>query len=215
MIDLPFEAPVAFYAGVDEVGRGPLAGDVLAAAVILHPERPISGLADSKVLSEKQRNRLYDAIVDRADCFAVARATVAEIDRLNIFQATLLAMARAVSSLGREPGFVAVDGKHVPKWRYPSQALIKGDSRVPAISAAAIIAKVTRDREMVAFDAVYPGYGFADHKGYGTARHLAALRSLGPTPLHRRSFRPVRDLLNGTEADPESGAGPQADLPIG
>lgn len=188
-LDLP---DVALLAGVDEVGRGPLAGDVVAAAVILDPARPIPGLADSKKLSEKKREALYPLIQERALAFAVARATVEEIDRLNIFHATLLAMTRAVESLDREPEFVAVDGNRLPKWRYPARAIVKGDSRVAAISAAAILAKVTRDREMAEMDVLYPGYGFSAHKGYGTAEHLAAIERLGPCPIHRRSFRPLR-----------------------
>lgn len=191
MTDLSLPA-VKLLAGVDEVGRGPLAGDVVTAAVILDPARPIPGLADSKVLSEKRREALYPLIVERALAFCVARATVAEIDSLNILQATLLAMTRAVAGLGVDPEFVAVDGNRLPKWRYCAQAIVKGDSRVPAISAAAILAKVTRDREMVALDDLYPGYGFAGHKGYGTAFHLKALDRLGPCPIHRRSFKPVR-----------------------
>ena len=188
-LDLP---AVALLAGVDEVGRGPLAGDVVAAAVILNPARPIAGLADSKVLSERKREALYPLIVERAQAFCVARASVDEIDRLNIFHATMLAMTRAVAGLGVEPEFVVVDGNRLPKWRYQSRAIVKGDSRVAAISAAAILAKVTRDREMAALDALYPGYGFAAHKGYGTARHLEALEKLGPCAIHRRSFRPIR-----------------------
>lgn len=190
--DLP---DVALLAGVDEVGRGPLAGDVVAAAVILDPARPIAGLADSKVLSEKKRELLYPLIMERALAFSVARATVEEIDSINIFHATLLAMTRAVEGLGVEPEFIAVDGNRLPKWRYQARAIVKGDSRVAAISAAAILAKVTRDREMAAMDELYPGYGFAAHKGYGTARHLEALERLGPCDVHRRSFRPVRDVL--------------------
>lgn len=185
--------PVALLAGVDEVGRGPLAGDVVAAAVILDPARPIPGLADSKALSEKRREALYPLIVEGARAFHVARATVEEIDRLNILKATLLAMTRAVAGLGIEPEFVAVDGNRLPPWRYPALAIVKGDSKVAAISAAAILAKVTRDREMAALDALYPGYGFAAHKGYGTPDHLAALAALGPCAIHRRSFRPVRE----------------------
>lgn len=186
---------VVCLAGVDEVGRGPLAGDVVTAAVILDPARPIAGLADSKVLSEKKREFLYELIIERAAAFCIARASVAEIDQINILNATLLAMTRAVEGLPVQPDFVAVDGNRLPKWRYKAQAIVKGDSKVPAISAAAIIAKVTRDREMADLDRLYPGYGFAEHKGYGTARHLAALFELGPTPMHRRSFKPVRDAL--------------------
>lgn len=193
-LDLP---PVTLLAGVDEVGRGPLAGDVVAAAVILDPARPIPGLADSKALSEKKREALYPLIMEQALAFFVARASVEEIDTINIFHATLLAMTRAVEGLAIEPEFVAVDGNRLPTWRYPARAIVKGDSRVEAISAAAILAKVTRDREMTAMDELYPGYGFAAHKGYGTARHLEALEKLGPCAIHRRSFRPLRrdDML--------------------
>lgn len=182
-------------AGVDEVGRGPLAGDVMAAAVILDPRRPIDGLADSKKLTEPQREALYVQICASALSWSVARASVAEIDELNILQASLLAMHRAVEALHRQPEHVLVDGNKLPRWRYSSEAIVQGDDRVPAIAAASIVAKVTRDREMVALDAVYPGYGFAQHKGYGTRTHLEALQSLGATPIHRRSFAPVKELL--------------------
>ncbi len=183
-------------AGTDEVGRGPLAGDVVAAAVILDPGQPITGLNDSKKLTPLQREACFEEILIKARAFAVARANVAEIDELNILQASLLAMSRAVSDLSIEPEFVFVDGNHCPQWRYPSQAVIKGDSRVPAIAAASILAKVTRDREMEALDKEYPGYGFGSHKGYPTKQHLDALTKLGPTPLHRTSFAPVAQLLN-------------------
>lgn len=186
-------------AGVDEVGRGPLAGDVVAAAVILDPARPIAGLADSKQLSETRREALYDAIIADSCSWAVARASVEEIDRLNILHASLLAMKRAVSALAVQPQFVYVDGNRCPSWQYQSQAVVKGDSRIAAIAAASIIAKVTRDRELVALDAVYPGYGLARHKGYPTAEHLAALDRLGVTEIHRRSFAPVADALRRTE----------------
>jgi ribonuclease HII len=182
-------------AGVDEVGRGPLAGDVMAAAVILDPRQPIAGLADSKKLTEPQRERLYGEICGKALCWSVARASVAEIDEINILQASLLAMRRAVEALCHQPEHVLVDGNKLPRWRYSSEAVVQGDDRVPAIAAASIIAKVTRDREMVALDALYPGYGFAQHKGYGTKVHITALQTLGATPIHRRSFAPVRELL--------------------
>jgi ribonuclease HII len=182
-------------AGVDEVGRGPLAGDVMAAAVILDPKRPIKGLADSKKLSEAQREALYGEICSKALCWSVARASVAEIDRINILQASLLAMNRAVEAMCHQPEHVLVDGHRLPRWRYVAEAVVKGDDRVPAIAAASIVAKVTRDREMVALDAVYPGYGFAQHKGYGTKVHITALQALGATPIHRRSFAPVRQVL--------------------
>lgn len=187
-------------AGVDEVGRGPLAGDVVTAAVILDPTRPIAGLADSKKLSERQRERLYDLIMERALSFAIARASVVEIDSLNILQASLLAMHRAVQALPLQPGFVYVDGNRCPRWAYPSLAVVKGDSKVACIAAASILAKVTRDRELVALDAQYPGYGLARHKGYPSPDHLQALRQLGPSPVHRRSYRPVADLLVSTQA---------------
>ena len=183
-------------AGVDEVGRGPLAGDVVAAAVILDPERPIEGLRDSKKLTEPRREALAELIRERALSWAVARASVAEIDQLNILQASLLAMTRAVTALDPQPTYVLVDGNRLPRWDYPSEPVIKGDDRVPAIAAASILAKVQRDNELVALDAEYPGYGFASHKGYPTAAHLSALENLGVTPVHRRSFAPVRKLLS-------------------
>jgi len=182
-------------AGTDEVGRGPLAGEVVAAAVILDPSRPISGLADSKKLSAKQREQCYEQILLQTVACAVGRASVAEIDRLNILHASMLAMQRAVEALATQPEFVFVDGNRCPPWSYQSQAVVKGDSLVPAIAAASILAKVTRDREMALLDAEYPGYGFAQHKGYPTAQHVAALQTLGPCPIHRRSFAPVAALL--------------------
>ena len=191
----------ALLAGVDEVGRGPLAGDVVAAAVILDPTKIIDGLADSKKLSERRREELYVEICAHATSWAVARASVADIDSLNILQASLLAMRRAVEQLHVQPEHVMVDGNKLPRWRYSSEAIVKGDDKVKAISAASIIAKVTRDREMVAFDHEYPGYGFGGHKGYGTREHLAALTKLGATPIHRRSFAPVRAALESIESD--------------
>ncbi|TXS92084.1 ribonuclease HII [Parahaliea maris] len=182
-------------AGVDEVGRGPLAGDVVAAAVILDPERPIEGLRDSKKLTEARRETLAVLIRERALAWCVARASVAEIDELNILHASMLAMKRAVEGLSVQPGYVLVDGNRLPRWDYPSEPVVKGDDRVPAIAAASILAKVQRDGELVALEREYPGYGFAAHKGYPTAAHLKALRELGVTPVHRRSFGPVRDLL--------------------
>ncbi|MCW8128490.1 ribonuclease HII [Microbulbifer halophilus] len=181
-------------AGVDEVGRGPLAGDVVAAAAILDPARPIEGLADSKKLTEKKREALFDLIRERALCYAVARATVAEIDRLNILHASLLAMRRAVEQLSVQPEFVLVDGNKKPDWHYPCDTVVKGDSRVQAIAAASILAKVTRDREMAELDKQYPGYGLAGHKGYPTKAHQQALEQLGPSPIHRQSFAPVKQL---------------------
>ncbi|QFT54185.1 ribonuclease HII [Microbulbifer sp. THAF38] len=182
-------------AGVDEVGRGPLAGDVVAAAVILDPAKPIIGLADSKKLSEKKRELLFDEICERALSFAIARATVEEIDQINILQASLLAMHRAVEQLSLQPEFVLVDGNKKPDWPYPCDTVVKGDGRVAAIAAASILAKVTRDREMVELDAKYPGYGLAGHKGYPTKAHMQALQELGPSPVHRVSFAPVKKLL--------------------
>lgn len=182
-------------AGVDEVGRGPLAGDVVAAAVILDPARPIEGLRDSKKLTHKRRVELAELIRERALAWAVGRASVAEIDEINILQASLLAMRRAVEELKPQPGYVAVDGNRLPDWSYASEAVVKGDDRVPAIAAASILAKVQRDGELVALDERYPGYGFAAHKGYPTAAHLQALQTLGVTPEHRRSFAPVKKLL--------------------
>lgn len=182
-------------AGCDEVGRGPLAGDVVAAAVILDPENPIEGLDDSKKLSEKKRELLFDEIKIKAKSWCIARASVEEIDRLNILQASLLAMTRAVEGLTIQPEHVLVDGNKLPKWKYPAEAVVKGDSRVAAISAASILAKVTRDREMIVLDKQYPGYGFADHKGYPTQVHMDALEKLGVTGIHRRSYAPVRNKI--------------------
>jgi len=181
--------------GVDEAGRGPLAGPVSAAAVILDPDKPIAGLADSKKLSEKQRDRLAPIIRERAIAWAVAYADVGEIDNLNILQATLLAMRRAVLALPVRPQQVLVDGLYCPQTGIPSQALVKGDSKVAAISAASILAKTARDALMMELHVQYPHYGFADHKGYPTAAHLAALRLHGVSIEHRKSFRPVRELL--------------------
>lgn len=179
-------------AGCDEVGRGPLAGDVVAAAVILDPTKPIAGLDDSKKLTEKKRELLFDVIQANAKSWCIARASVEEIDSLNILQASLLAMTRAVQGLHIEPEHVLVDGNKLPKWKYAAEAVVKGDSRVAAISAASILAKVTRDREMIELDKLYPGYGFADHKGYPTKVHMDALERLGITAIHRRSYAPVR-----------------------
>ena len=182
-------------AGVDEVGRGPLAGDVVTAAVILDPENPVAGLADSKKISAKRREALFGEIKEKALSWHVARCSVEEIDRYNILQATMMAMYRAVKGLRVQPEYVAVDGNRVPDWSYRAEAVVKGDSKVAAISAASILAKVVRDREMCEFDHVYPGYGFGSHKGYGTREHVDALHSLGPTPIHRRSFEPVKTML--------------------
>lgn len=186
---------IKLLAGVDEVGRGPLAGDVVAAAVILPAKHSIQGLADSKALTAHQREVLYKDIIEQAIGYCVARASVAEIDQYNILQSTMMAMRRAVIGLKTQPDFVAVDGNRLPKWEYKAEAVVKGDGRVEVISAASIIAKVVRDTEMVAFDAKYPGYGFAKNKGYGTAQHMEALKRLGATPIHRRSFAPVSENL--------------------
>lgn len=182
-------------AGVDEAGRGPLAGPVLAAAVILDPARPPPGLADSKRLSPDRRKALVAQIEATALAWSLGRAEVEEIDTLNILQATLLAMARAVAALDPRPQRVLVDGNRCPELDCPVQAVVGGDATVAAISAASILAKVVRDREMDALDRIYPGYGLARHKGYGTAAHLEALDRLGPSPVHRRSFAPVRERL--------------------
>lgn len=184
-----------WLAGVDEVGRGPLAGAVVAAAVILDPARPIAGLADSKKLTEKRRIALAAEIREKALAWSVARAEVEEIDRINILQASMLAMQRAVAGLSPQPEYVLVDGNRMPELPMPGEAVVKGDSRVQCISAASILAKVTRDQEMVELDALYPGYGLADHKGYPTAQHLAAIERLGISPIHRRSFAPVKAAL--------------------
>ena len=182
-------------AGVDEAGRGPLAGPVVAAAVILDELRPIKGLADSKGLTPRRRERLYDEIRAKALCCAVASASVEEIDRLNILQATLLAMCRAVAALRLLPHRVVVDGNRVPVLPMTVAAIVKGDALIAAISAASILAKVERDRHCLELDALHPHYGFAAHKGYPTAEHLAALELHGACAVHRRSFAPVRRRL--------------------
>ncbi|MFT3814574.1 MAG: ribonuclease HII [Acidovorax sp.] len=191
---LPWHAP-GLVAGMDEAGRGPLAGPVVAAAVILDDLRPIAGLADSKKLSPARRERLYDEIHAKALCFCIAEASVEEIDRLNILQATLLAMRRAVAGLRLKPALALVDGNQLPRLDVPAEAIVKGDARVAAISAASILAKVHRDRWCAELDQRYPQYGFAGHKGYGTAAHLTALRTHGACPEHRRSFAPVAAAL--------------------
>jgi len=193
-LGLSWFAP-GLLAGVDEAGRGPLAGPVVAAAVILDDEQPIRGLADSKVLSEKRRESLFDEIRAKALCCSIAEASVEEIDQLNILQATLLAMRRAVEGLRLPPAKVLVDGNRLPVLRVPAEAIVKGDAKVPAISAASILAKVTRDRQCLAMHESHPQYGFATHKGYPTAEHLAALREHGACAWHRASFGPVRDCL--------------------
>ncbi len=186
-------------AGVDEVGRGPLVGAVVTAAVILDPAKPIIGLADSKKLSEKRRLALYDEIKEKALAWSLGRAEPEEIDQLNILHATMLAMQRAVAGLHIAPDFVLIDGNRCPALPMPSQAVIKGDSLVREISAASIIAKVTRDREMADLDLQFPEYGFAQHKGYPTALHMEKLAQFGATPQHRRSFAPVRNALIDAE----------------
>ena len=182
-------------AGVDEVGRGPLAGPVVAAAVILDPERPIEGLADSKKLTEKKREQLFIEIETHCVAYAIGSASVAEIDSVNILNASLLAMRRAVEALPMVPTRALVDGDRCPRLHCPARAIIRGDQTVSVISAASIMAKVTRDREMREYDEQYPGYGFARHKGYGTQQHVAALNQLGVTEIHRKSFAPVKALL--------------------
>lgn len=181
--------------GVDEAGRGPLAGPVFAAAVILDPARPIAGLADSKTLSAGKRERLAEQVKERALSWSVASASVEEIDRLNILQATMLAMARAVTGLSLAPQRALIDGNRCPPLHCPAEAVIKGDATVPAISAASILAKTARDALLLELDARYPQYGFARHKGYPTEAHLAALRAHGVSDAHRRSFGPVKRIL--------------------
>ena len=181
--------------GVDEVGRGPLAGPVVAAAVILDPDKPIAGLADSKAISEKKRILLDEQIRSSALAWAIGRAEVEEIDQINILQASLLAMRRAVLSLRPQADHALVDGNRCPDLPCSCEAIIKGDQSVEVISAASIIAKVYRDNEMVEMDNLYPGYGFLSHKGYPTKKHIAALEQLGITPIHRRSYGPVKKLL--------------------
>jgi ribonuclease HII len=186
---------VGLMAGVDEAGRGPLAGPVVAAAVMLNEKHPIKGLADSKKLSASKREALFDEIRAKALCYSVAEASVEEIDAINILQATLLAMQRAVAGLRLLPQLVLVDGNRLPVLSMQAQAIVKGDSLVPAISAASILAKVTRDRWCKEVDAIYPHYGFATHKGYGTAAHLEALRTHGACAQHRKTFKPVTEVL--------------------
>jgi len=182
-------------AGVDEAGRGPLAGPVVAAAVILDDLHPIAGLADSKKLSARKRELLFDEIRAKALCCSIAEASVDEIDRINILQATMLAMQRAVQGLRLKPSKVLVDGNRLPQFDLLAEAIVRGDALVPAISAASILAKVHRDRWCEAFDLQYPQYGFAGHKGYGTAAHMAALAAHGACPQHRKSFAPVARVL--------------------
>lgn len=192
---LVWDAPAALIAGVDEAGRGPLAGPVVAAAVILDDLNPIKGLADSKKLTALKRDKLYDEIRAKALCCSIAQASVEEIDTLNILQATMLAMRRAVEGLRLKPNKVLVDGNRLPVLDVLAEAIVKGDSKVQAISAASILAKVTRDRWCVQIDRDFPDYGFAKHKGYGTQAHMQALKKHGATPWHRKSFAPVAEVL--------------------
>ena len=189
-------SPRGLVAGVDEAGRGPLAGPVVAAAVILDARQPIAGLADSKKLTALRREKLFDEILAKALCCSIAEASVEEIERLNILQATMLAMQRAVEGLRLKPGHVLVDGNRLPTLGMTSEAIVKGDATVPAISAASILAKVTRDRWCAQVDVDYPQYGFAGHKGYGTAAHLQALQDHGACPLHRETFAPVTAVVS-------------------
>ncbi|GAA0244449.1 ribonuclease HII [Marinomonas primoryensis] len=195
----PFVSQVYFgdlLAGTDEAGRGPLAGEVVAAAVILDPNRPIAGLADSKKLSEKKREALFVEIQEKAVAYGVASATIEEIDEINILHASMLAMSRAVALLSVAPEHVLIDGNRIPpNLPCPAEAVVKGDARHAAISAASILAKVTRDRDIVQAAKIYPQYGFEKHKGYPTALHLKAIQVHGITPIHRRSFGPVKKIL--------------------
>ena len=193
-VALAWDTP-GLMAGVDEAGRGPLAGPVVAAAVILDERNPIQGLADSKVLTARRREQLFDEIRAKALCCSIAQASVEEIDEINILQATLLAMRRAVEGLRLKPVLVLVDGNRLPVLSMRAEAIVKGDSKVGAISAASILAKVTRDRWCAELDAQYPQYGFAGHKGYGTAEHLLALQTHGACPEHRKTFSPVTKVL--------------------
>lgn len=201
--DLDLFAPEQFsrIAGVDEVGRGCLAGPVVAAAVILDPNRPIKGLRDSKKLSAKKRDELAQEIKEKALAWSVAAMGPEVIDKINILQATLEAMKAAVEKLPVEPDFVQVDGNKLPKWKWLSEAVVKGDDKVEWISAASIIAKTTRDGYMDKIAELYPQYGFEHHVGYGTAEHIKALKAYGPTPIHRKTFAPVREVIDGLSTD--------------
>lgn len=201
--DLDLFAPEQFsrIAGVDEVGRGCLAGPVVAAAVILDPNRPIKGLRDSKKLSAKKRDELAQEIKEKALVWSVAAMGPEVIDKINILQATLEAMKAAVEKLPVEPDFVQVDGNKLPKWKWLSEAVVKGDDKVEWISAASIIAKTTRDAYMCKMAELYPQYGFEHHVGYGTAEHIKALKAYGPTPIHRKTFAPVREVIDGLSTD--------------
>ena len=187
-------------AGVDEAGRGPLAGAVYAAAVILDPNEPIEGLRDSKKLTEKERERLAVEIKEKAIAWSVADATVEEIEEMNILKATMLAMRRAVLGLAVEPKLVLVDGNRLPELPYPANAIVKGDDKIAAISAASIIAKTTRDHRMMELEELYPGYGFAKHKGYGVKEHIDAIKRLGVCPEHRKTFEPIASILGVASA---------------
>lgn len=209
---LCWDAPGGLIAGVDEAGRGPLAGPVVAAAVILDEQQPIKGLADSKKLTAARREQLFDEIQAKALCCSIASASVQEIAQLNILHATMLAMRRAVEGLRLLPTKVLVDGNRLPVLKVRAESIVQGDAKVPAISAASILAKVTRDRWCMQFDAQYPAYGFARHKGYGTAEHLAALQRLGPTPEHRCGFAPVAAALQQPHLSMPQGA--QADTTV-
>ena len=197
-LDLLWPSTAGLLAGVDEAGRGPLAGPVVAAAVILDDQQPIVGLADSKKLTAKARERLFDEIRAKALCCCIAEASVEEIDEINILQATMLAMKRAVEGLRLKPAMVQVDGNRIPLLNVPAQAIVKGDSKVQAISAASILAKVYRDRLCSQLHEAYPQYGFDAHKGYPTADHVAAIQAHGVTPAHRRTFGPVKLVLGLT-----------------
>ncbi|WP_223669591.1 ribonuclease HII [Kangiella shandongensis] len=194
MVDTIEQRPL-LVAGVDEVGRGPLAGPVVAAAVILDPEQPIEGLADSKKLTEKRREALAEEIKEKALSWSISRADVEEIDQINILQASLLAMKRSVETLSHQPELALIDGNHCPELDCAMEAIIKGDSKEPAISAASILAKVARDNEMKAMEGKYPGYGFAKHKGYPTKQHREAIMKLGITDIHRKSYAPIQQQL--------------------
>lgn len=199
--DLMIAESLDIIAGVDEAGRGPLAGPVVAAAVILDPERPIEGLRDSKKLTAARREELAVLIKENALAWCVADASVEEIETLNILEATMLAMRRAVEGLSTPPNLVLVDGNRIPRMNYRVTAIVKGDDKVPAISAASILAKTTRDNWMVEMDRRYPGYGFADHKGYGVPKHIESIRTLGVLPIHRKTFEPIASILASKKDD--------------
>ncbi len=200
------ETAKRLIAGVDEVGRGPLAGDVVAAAVILGARVPV-GITDSKKLSEQRRQQLAEDIKVQARCWAIGRASAQEIDEINILQASLLAMHRAVAALQLQPDFVLVDGNRLPKWAYDARAIVGGDALEPAIGAASIVAKVQRDAELVVLDREYPGYGFAKHKGYPTREHLQAIQRLGVTSSHRKTFAPVKRAIENKRLENHHGLG--------